>query len=137
MTSISMLGYEINGHHVSIPIDSAIQWVDVDYETFQRDGSRLIQYDLVVYELNEMQLTPGKDYAEWFRMVNEPVEFEEWRNNLTQNRSPRQLIIDGNIYQVKHAHLCWPRPIIYHIGVPVARIRDRKIVWLKKACRVD
>ena len=136
MTSITMLGYEINGHHVSIPTDSSIQWVDVDYETFQRNGTHLIQYDLVVYELNDMELTPGKDYTEWSRWVNEPVEFEEWRKNLTQNRSPRQLIIDGNIYQVKDAHLCWPRPIVYLNGVPVARIRDREVVWLKKARRL-
>jgi hypothetical protein len=129
MTSISMLAYEVNGHRVSIPKDASLQWVEVDYEMYQRDGTHLIQYGLQVYEWKKNELSLGKDHAEWFQKVNEPVRFEEWEQGKCMIRSPRQFIIDDEIYQVKHAHLCWPRPILYRNGEPVARIRDRKVVW--------
>ena len=80
-------------------------------------------------ELRLLEL--GVDYQAWYDEDQVPVTFLEWTRRKS-NRNIKNIIIHGNIYQIKNASCSWPHPSLYlnkeHVGYV---IEDFELVWIK------
>ena len=74
----------------------------------------------------------GKDYQAWYDEDQLPVSFLEWTRRKS-NRNIKNIIIHGNVYQIKNASCSWPHPSLYlnkeHVGYV---IEDNELVWIGK-----
>jgi hypothetical protein len=97
---------------------------------------KLVQNELAAYTFGSKDgvytMSNGPDYDEWIKWVNDPVEFTEWVSNRGSNgrtRNPRQILIDGEQYQLKGAFCTYPRPLIYKNGEKVGWVEDYMVCF--------
>lgn len=79
----------------------------------------------------DSQLALGSEYQAWYDEDQVPVDFLEWTMRKS-NRNIKNIIIHGNVYQIKNASCSWPHPTLFsnkkHVGYV---IEDFEIVWIK------
>jgi len=73
----------------------------------------------------------GLDYQAWYDEDQLPVGFLEWTRRKS-NRNIKNIVIHGDVYEIKNASCSWPHPTLFsnkkHVGYV---IEDFEIVWIK------
>ena len=124
--------YTMNDKSYSVAIfgDRAV----VDATWFGYEDGKVKDDNRHVYTLypDSRVLELGADYQEWYDEDQLPVSFLEWTRRKS-NRNIKNIIIHGNVYQIKNASCSWPHPSLYlnkeHVGYV---IEDNELVWIGK-----
>ena len=123
----------MNNDSYSVAIFGDRVVVDATWFSYE-DGKVTDDKNRHVYTLypDSRVLEFGADYQSWYDEDQEPVAFLEWTMRKS-NRNIKNIIINGNMYQIKNASCSWPHPSLYlnkeHVGYVV---EDFELVWIKK-----
>lgn len=116
---------------VSSPETSPVTHLYINDERFELINENLVQNGFSAYQLKDGEIYQGKDFSEWLKWVNDPIEFDDWIANMKdKTRNPRQMIINGQLYQVMGAMFTYPEPRVRLNGKTVGYIVNKSIVWM-------
>jgi hypothetical protein len=122
--------YTMNDKYYSVAIFGDRVVVDATWFGYE-DGKVMDDKNRHVYTLYpDLRLELGADYQAWYDEDQVPVTFLEWTRRKS-NRNIKNIIIHGNVYQIKNASCSWPHPSLYlnkkHVGYV---IEDFELVWI-------
>jgi hypothetical protein len=125
--------YTMNNNSYSVVIIGDRASVDATWFGY-KDGKVMDDKNRHVYTLYPVScvLELGVDYQAWYDEDQVPVSFLEWTRRKS-NRNIKNIIINGNVYQIKNASCSWPHPTLFikekHVGYV---IEDFELVWIGK-----
>lgn len=98
-----------------------------------KDGKVTDDQNRHVYTLypDSRLLKLGADYQAWYDEDQVPVKFLDWTRRKS-NRNIKNIVIHGDVYEIKNASCSWPHPTLFsnkkHVGYV---IEDFELVWIK------
>jgi hypothetical protein len=121
--------YTLNG--VSYSVYAFGLRVMVDDTWFELNEGKVMDNGRHIYTIypETFRIELGADYQAWYIDDQKPVEFEEWKTRKS-GKNIKNIIIDGNVYQVEGAAAVWPHPKLFLREKHVGYICEDQLVWI-------